>query len=358
MRLLAGGHYDARPTQRERRIVQTWLDIGAPYPGTYAALGTGSIGGYINNTETLNNDRDWPETQAAQPVFARRCASCHEPRTNPIARSLSDEAGLSFWEPRCATSAGVLAAHHLQPVASGEVARAAGPVGPQRRRLWDLRGRKGRAAGRGAQGSLALRERGRGCGDDGVFPSTADPDYRLLLAMCRGRQARLEELKRFDMPGFKPREEYVREMKRFGLLAGVVRPKQAASGCIRDWTGGTGIRSYTGRLGFILPISRASREGKELSCRSTPAAIPLQEDLVSDLIGIVATGQTDEQLAVLQAKVPNLSIGMARPTYRQQHRCYVLAGHMILELSRRFMLAGGNQDQFLKRKADFRASQA
>ena len=99
MRLLAGGHYDSRPTERERFLVRTWLDIGAPYPGTYAALGTGSIGGYINNEETLNNDRDWPETQAAQAVFARRCASCHDPRTNPIARSLSDEAGLSFWEP-------------------------------------------------------------------------------------------------------------------------------------------------------------------------------------------------------------------------------------------------------------------
>ena len=99
MKLLSGGHYDVKPTERERRVVQLWLDIGAPYPGTYAALGTGSIGGYINNEETLNNDRDWPETRAAQSVFARRCASCHDPRTNPIARTLSDENGLSFWEP-------------------------------------------------------------------------------------------------------------------------------------------------------------------------------------------------------------------------------------------------------------------
>ncbi len=99
MKLLAGGHYDVKPTERERRVVQLWLDIGAPYPGTYAALGTGSIGGYINNAEGLNNDRDWPETLAAQPVFARRCVSCHDPRTNPIARTLSDENGLSFWQP-------------------------------------------------------------------------------------------------------------------------------------------------------------------------------------------------------------------------------------------------------------------
>ena len=34
-----------------------------PLSGTYAALGTGSIGGYIDNAATLNNDSDWPETR-------------------------------------------------------------------------------------------------------------------------------------------------------------------------------------------------------------------------------------------------------------------------------------------------------
>ena len=40
-----------------------------------------------------------------------------------------------------------------------------------------------------------------------VFLSTADPDYRLLLAMCEAGKRRLEAVKRFDMPGFKPRED-------------------------------------------------------------------------------------------------------------------------------------------------------
>ena len=30
--------------------------------------------------------------------------------------------------------------------------------------------------------------------------------------------ARLDRIKRFDMPEFQPRDEYVREMKRFGIL--------------------------------------------------------------------------------------------------------------------------------------------
>ena len=51
-----------------------------------------------------------------------------------------------------------------------------------------------------------------------VFASTSDPGYQSLLAMCQAGKRKLEEIKRFDMPGFKPPEQYVREMKRYGLL--------------------------------------------------------------------------------------------------------------------------------------------
>ena len=51
-----------------------------------------------------------------------------------------------------------------------------------------------------------------------VFSSTDDPDYRTLLSAIRDAGRHLDEIKRFDMPGFQPREEYVREMKRYGIL--------------------------------------------------------------------------------------------------------------------------------------------
>jgi cytochrome c553 len=208
IKLLDGRHYDVKPTERERRVIQLWLDIGAPYPGTYAALGTGSIGGYINNAETLNNDGDWPETRAAQPVFARRCATCHDPRTNPIARTLSDENGLSFWEPSLGDRRLEFSRHIIYNLSRPEkslvllapLARSAGGYGQCK-----PKGTAGKAVASGTP-------------ENGVFLTTADPDYRLLLAMCAAGKRRLEEFKRFDMPGFKPREEYVREMKRFGLL--------------------------------------------------------------------------------------------------------------------------------------------
>jgi hypothetical protein len=51
-----------------------------------------------------------------------------------------------------------------------------------------------------------------------VFDNTDDPDYRAILAHIQAAKSRLEEIRRFDMPGFKPRLEYVREMKRYGIL--------------------------------------------------------------------------------------------------------------------------------------------
>ena len=52
-----------------------------------------------------------------------------------------------------------------------------------------------------------------------VFAGTNDADYQVLLALCQAGKAQLDRIRRFDMPGFRPRPEWVREMKRFGILA-------------------------------------------------------------------------------------------------------------------------------------------
>lgn len=198
---LAPEHHDVQLTAREQQLVRLWLDLGAPYPGTYAALGTGSIGGYIQNQQVLNNDHDWPETRAAQPVFAR-CAPCHDRRQHPVAQTLSDEIGLSFWapdmhDPRLKYSRHIvfnLSRPDKSLVLLAPLARSAGGYGLCR-----------------PPGAAAEA-------DSGVFTSRDDPGYRALLAMCEAGRRKLDEIKRFDMPGFRPRAEYVREMKRYQLL--------------------------------------------------------------------------------------------------------------------------------------------
>ncbi len=200
MKKLDPSHYEVKASARDRQTVRLWLDAGAPYPGTYAALGTGMIGGYQMNQQILENDADWPETRAAQDVFTRRCASCHRENQRPIPRSLSDEIGLSFWapdmsDPRLRHSRHIvfnLTRPEKSLVLLAPLSRAAGGYGLCR----------APAAAAGTGSVLTSR----------------DDDYRKLLALCEAGRRKLEEIKRFDMPGFRPRPEYVREMKRYGVL--------------------------------------------------------------------------------------------------------------------------------------------
>ena len=51
-----------------------------------------------------------------------------------------------------------------------------------------------------------------------VFKDTNDEDYKTLLTAIERTKRRLDEIKRFDMHGFQPRQEYMREMRRYGIL--------------------------------------------------------------------------------------------------------------------------------------------
>ena len=51
-----------------------------------------------------------------------------------------------------------------------------------------------------------------------VFANAADPDYQKLLTLVLDAKTYLDQNKRFDMPGFRPNEPYIREMKRYGIL--------------------------------------------------------------------------------------------------------------------------------------------
>jgi hypothetical protein len=62
-----------------------------------------------------------------------------------------------------------------------------------------------------------------------VFADTSDADYQRILALCRDGKRHLEKIKRFDMPGFRPTDPYVREMKRYGIL-----PANIAADAIMD----------------------------------------------------------------------------------------------------------------------------
>jgi hypothetical protein len=202
MKRLAGDHHDVRLSPQETRMIRYWIECGAPYPGTYAALGSGMIGGYYENQQ-VGTDEQWPATKAAREAIGRRCGSCHT-GDKVLPRSLSDERDVSFWRPDPDDPRLRLSRHLVFNLTRPEqslmllapLAAEAGGYGVCR------------VAGEGAAVAVGAP----------VFGDTSDPDYQAILAMCRRGKEHLEQIKRFDMPGFIPPAAYVREMKRYGVL--------------------------------------------------------------------------------------------------------------------------------------------
>lgn len=196
MELLDGSHYDAKLTDRERTMVRLWIESGAAYPGTYAALGTGMIGGYEIIDRKIRLDRSdttWPSMQASMEALGRRCGECHQGRT-ALPLSPSHDVGEPPWIK----------------MADNDIRRRF-----SRHLLYNLT--------RPGKSLLLLAPLAKGAGGfescgRPVFNDTGDDDYRKVLAAIRDAGRRLDEIKRFDMPGFRPRPEYLRAMQRYGIL--------------------------------------------------------------------------------------------------------------------------------------------
>lgn len=142
---------------QELKMFRLWIESGAPYAGTYAALGTGIIGIKLDAK-----------------LAANRCSGCH--RRDPVG-----DGELAFNLSRPEQSLVLLA-----PLAKS-------------------------AGGYGICVAAAAE-------DKAVFASTQDPDYVKILGTIVAAGDHLNRQKRFDMPGFKPSAGYVREMQRYGIL--------------------------------------------------------------------------------------------------------------------------------------------
>ncbi len=154
MSKIDGSHHKVRVSQLERKLVRLWIESGAPYAGTYAALGTGMVGAPIENE-----------------VWRRRCVSCHK-KPNAV------QTELFFNLTRPAKSLVLLS----------PLSKEAGGYG------------------------LCAED------NSAVFADTTDADYRKLLGIVEQTKRQLDAIKRFDMPDFRPAVHYVREMKKYGIL--------------------------------------------------------------------------------------------------------------------------------------------
>ena len=140
-------------------------------------------------------------------MIQRRCAACHT-GNRALPKAMCDELGISFWrfdlnDPRLKLSRHIvfnLTRPERSLLLLAPLAKAAG----------------GLELCRDKQDQPAV-----------VFANTEEPDYRALLAMVEAGKQNLETIKRFDMPGFQPPPQYVREMKRYGILPADLPPDAA-----------------------------------------------------------------------------------------------------------------------------------
>lgn len=186
-------HFDVKLSEREKRLVRLWIDTGATYLGTYAGLGSGMVGGYAEN-HLDRRDMNWPEMQASVKVLQSKCTECHQ-REKELALSPSHEIVNPPWEPfRGANDARRKFSRQL---------------------IYNLSNPEKSLV---LKAPLAKEAGGfETCGAP-VFKDKDDPDYQTVLKAIERTKQRLDEIKRFDMPDFVPRPEYIRELKKYGVL--------------------------------------------------------------------------------------------------------------------------------------------
>jgi hypothetical protein len=172
--------------------VWLWIESGAPYAGTYAAL---------RNAEDQAR-QGLAHSALHSPVLRRRCVSCHgqDKQAPPLPVAISEEQrremvkalGTAPHERIVQKEDSRFSAHVLLNLSRPECS----PL---------LLGPLPKAAG--GWGTCANQ-----------FAGTDDPDYRALLSLMQERKRQYDQPSRFGMPGFRPNRQYVREMKRFGVL--------------------------------------------------------------------------------------------------------------------------------------------
>jgi hypothetical protein len=192
MRTIDGSHYDVHVTPSQWRTVWLWLESGAPYAGTYAAL---------RNAE--EQVREGPVYSVFHSrVLHQRCRRCHIPggQAPALPQVMSTQ-------ERRALVRRFQTAPHERIVGEDDYRFSAHVLLNMSRPQYSalLLGPLPKAAG----GWESCRHQ---------FSGKDDPDYKLLLREIRKRKTKLDHPPRYGMPSFKPNRQYVREMKRFGIL--------------------------------------------------------------------------------------------------------------------------------------------
>ncbi len=193
MHKIDSSHYEVTLTKSQWRTIWLWLESGAPYAGTYGALRNfhdqvreGSVMSVFNSS-----------------VLKKNCRQCHGhgKEVTPLPLTISEQQRREFRKKlNIAPYERIVRKddYRFSPHILLNMSR------PEQSPL--------------LLGPLARDDGGWGsCGYQ--FEGTSDQNYRYLLdAICRNKR-RVDQKPRYGMPDFRPNRQYIREMKKFGVLS-------------------------------------------------------------------------------------------------------------------------------------------
>jgi hypothetical protein len=205
----AGGHHDVRVSPREWRTLWLWIESGAPFAGTYAALRNAAEQARANEATAL-------AYRGAFEVVGRRCAPCH------------GKGAKAAEAPQEARPAPPLPLHYDLEGRKAKLARQGQATGAYERILEDDDPYARFAPeillnfSRPALSPLLLGPLSKGAGGWGicgeVIRDREDPDWKKLLAALERARAAADVAPRFTTASFRPNAQYIRELKRAGIL--------------------------------------------------------------------------------------------------------------------------------------------
>ena len=202
IRLIENHHNGVHLADSELQMLRFWINTGATYPGTYAALGSGMIGRMIRNDPDRRpvENEVW---QAASNVIKKNCQTCHQ----ELMPDICEEKNLIWWKSRTDMMNGYIKEEDFFV-----------KVSFSRHIVYDLTTPENSTL---LLAPLSQDAGGYGlCREDEkvVFATKKDERYVTLLQAIQDSKTYLDSIKRFDMENFVVRPEYYREMVRFGIV--------------------------------------------------------------------------------------------------------------------------------------------
>lgn len=198
------GHGKVQLDDEEILKIRYWINTGALYSGTYAALGTGILGTMHNNQADMTpiENAAWDK---ASSVIKKDCQKCHKELMDNICR----EDNLTWWRSRVEVTSGNIAQEKYNEAIRFSRHIIYNLNEPDQSTIL-LAPLSKEAGGYG----LCVKKNGKP-----VFETSSEKGYIAIFDAVRNSSEYLNSIKRFDMENYVVSPDYFREMKRYGVIA-------------------------------------------------------------------------------------------------------------------------------------------